>query len=258
MGYGAPTYIDAHDARIASKQMEAKGKLENMLGTARFERYYLEAGGDMDRASCLYRWNTNLGGAFYVVLSDFEVLTRNSMDRALREWNLSDCGHSEWALEHQSGDLLYSIFHRPMMIARGHARKASIRRPRGHDRKGAPITHDDVIAQFSLGNWSTLLGEAHPDLRDNARDLWEKGLCNAFPNVAPSDQSRENIGKKFERITQLRNRVSHQENLLDVNVRSRLNDVISVLSAIDTAYPSWVSYGRNVRRVTQADPRKLW
>lgn len=79
-----------------------------------------------------------------------------------------------------------------------------------------------------------------------------------LPNAGIEDQWRESSGKKVERLTRLRNRVSHQENLLETNVRGRLNDLITVLRAIDKSYPSWAMENSQVRRVAQEDPRKSW
>lgn len=236
--------------------MRTKEELDTMLGAARFEKYFAVAGGDVEKAVQLYRWNTRLAGALHSQLSYFEVLTRNAMNRALQDWNYQQCGHWDWSLEHQSADLLYAMLNRPMAQARKWARKESRRRRRGHARKNAPMNHDDVVAQLTLGNWSNLLGEALPVHRPNAQILWENCLHTAFSNVASDDRSREDIGKKFERLTHLRNRVSHQENLLETNVRSRLNDMLSVLHAIDEGYPGWAMVGSQVRQIAQEDPRK--
>ena len=150
-----------------------------------------------------YRWNTRLAGALHSQLSYFEVLTRNAMNNALQDWNDKEKGSRDWSLEHQSAQLLYDMFKGPIGQARKWARKESQRRRNGHARKNAPLSHDDVIAQLTLGNWSNLLGEALPDHRPNAKILWKECLHHAFPRVDLKDQSRENIGKKVERLTRL-------------------------------------------------------
>lgn len=226
--------------------MRTKEDLDAMLGAARFEKYFIAAGEGVENAVELYRWNTRLAGAFHSQLSYFEILTRNAMNSALQDWNYQECGHRDWSLEHHSANLLYDMLNRPMSQARKWARK------------NAALNHDDVVAQLTLGNWSNLLGEALPDHRPNAQILWQACLHKAFPNVDRDDQSREDIGKKFERLTHLRNRVSHQENLLETNVRSRLNDMLAVLRAVDERYPAWAMVGSQVRQVARDDPRKGW
>lgn len=245
-------------ANVACVCMKDKDQLDAMLGTARFERYLASADQDPDRAVQLYRWNAHLAGAFHPLLCHFEVLTRNAIDRALRDWNFVECGYRDWALEHQSADLLYEMLNRPMVQARNWALKESRRRRFGHARRNVPPTHDDVVAQFTLGNWSNLFGEALPDHQSNARILWKECLHRAFPHIDSNDSSREKIGKKFERLTRLRNRISHQENLLEAKVNNRLYDVLSVLAAIDPSYPGWVMLDSQIRKVTKNDPRKGW
>lgn len=236
--------------------MTAKDDLEAMLGEPRFQRYFDEAGGDVYRAEALYRWNVQLAGALHYQLSHFEILTRNAMDRAIRGWNLKKQGQTDWALPGQSAALLYGMLRSPMHQAQQRAERESYKRGKRHPRTRVKCNHDDVVAQLTLGNWSNLLGEALPAHRASARILWEECLHNAFPNVEPTDKSRANIGKKFERLTHLRNRVSHQENLLEINVRSRMNDMLSVLRAIDSSYPAWALVGSRVREIVRQDPRR--
>lgn len=238
--------------------MEPKDDLEVMLGAARFATYLREADGDVERAVSLYRWNAQLSSALHYQLSHFEVLTRNAIDITLREWNYKVCGHREWSFEGKSAGLLYRILRRPMAQARKRAQQESRRRKVGHARRNASFTHDDVVSQFTLGNWSTLLGEALPVHHESAKVLWSECLHKAFSQVPALDTSREDIGRKFERITHLRNRVSHQENLLSTNVNRRLNDMLSVLGAINPDYPGWSMSGSPLRRVTRSDPRRVW
>lgn len=186
MGYGAPIYIDAHDSEYSINLMKTKSELDTMLGAARFETYYMAAGKDIEKAVALYRWNTRLAGALHSQLSYFEVLTRNAMNNALQDWNDKEKGSRDWSLEHQSAQLLYDMFKGPMGQARKWARKESQRRRNGHARKNAPLSHDDVIAQLTLGNWSNLLGEATRAASRRLRALKPRALDWRYPREVKS------------------------------------------------------------------------
>ena len=73
-----------------------------------------------------------------------------------------------------------------------------------------------------------------------------------------SRKGREYVGKRLERLRQLRNRVSHHENLLRVNLNDRMKDVATALNAIDPNCASWAFHGSRVRSVARADPRNSW
>lgn len=227
-----------------------------MLGAPRLDRYLLETQNNLSEAVELYHWNVRLAGALHSQLSYFEVLTRNAMDKALREWNSIECGHNDWTVEHKTAPLLYSMIRRPIDQARRRAEKIAQSKSSYLGNQNVYITHDDIIAQLTLGNWSNLLGEALPIHKPNSKILWEACLHTAFPHIENSDQSRENLGKKFERLTRLRNRVAHQENLLKTNVRHRINDSLSVLRSINPEYPRWVMSNNQIRQIAREDPRK--
>lgn len=186
MGYGAPIYIDAHDSDHIINLMKTKIELDTMLGAARFETYYMVAGKDIEKAVALYRWNTRLAGALHSQLSYFEVLTRNAMNNALQDWNDKEKGSRDWSLEHQSAQLLYNMFKGPMGQARKWARKESQRRRNGHAHKNAPLSHDDVIAQLTLGNWPNLLGEATRAASRRLRALKPRALDWRYPREVKS------------------------------------------------------------------------
>ncbi|MGO2653533.1 MAG: hypothetical protein ACTH9P_08850, partial [Corynebacterium casei] len=101
--------------------MKTKAEIDRMLGAARFIRYLNAADQNLEKAIQLYRWNTQLAGAIHSQLSHFEVLTRNSMDLVLQEWNYQACGYRDWSLEHQTGELLHEMFKRPLAQARRRA-----------------------------------------------------------------------------------------------------------------------------------------
>ncbi|MGO2883368.1 hypothetical protein [Corynebacterium variabile] len=231
---------------------------EKKVSRDRFAPYLQAAAGDPVKGLELYRWNNELSGALHSQLSNIEILTRNSIDRALKAYNLTMMGTENWTESGKAAPYIFSILKSPLETARKYARSASRRRRNGHARKGVPITHSDCVSQFTFGNWCALLGEDPASYRHAAMPLWKDGLNLAFPGIDQGDSGREVIGKRLLRIHQLRNRVAHHENLLEVKVGRRFNDMIALVAAIDSAYPQWAVSGSRVRKVAKQDPRQNW
>lgn len=238
--------------------MTSQPELEKFLGSARFAPYLTEAHGNIDRAQELYRWNNELSGAVHAQLSHVEILTRNAIDAALANWCGSlNPGH-DWTAHQQTPTLLYDLGGDAIRRARRDAKREAAKRPHTHPRHGAVANHDDIVAQLTFGFWPRILGATDPSLTPKAKTLWTDALCQAFPNAYTSDKGREYVGKRLERLRQLRNRVSHHENLLRVNLNDRMKDVATALNAIDPNCASWAFQGSRVRSVARADPRNFW
>ena len=235
--------------------------IESFLGSARLAPYLHESSGDIDRAVDLYRWNCNLAGAWHTQFSYFEVMVRNAMDRALADWNQTLELPASWSLRHHANDDLYRLIRSPLKYARRRAESEAQSRSRhqNHPRYGQPVSHDDIVTQLTFGSWSSLLGEGLSWQRACETDtLWYDALHNAFPYARINASGRRYIGKRLERMRQLRNRISHQENLLRINVNDRLRDMLTVLSSIGPNYPTWAMADSRVRQVAREDPRKQW
>lgn len=63
------------------------------------------------------------------------------------------------------------------------------------------------------------------------------------------------VGQRMERLRNLRNRVSHHENLINVDVDHRLRDMNTLLSSVRSNYPAWAMSRSRVRAVAKLDPR---
>jgi hypothetical protein len=66
--------------------------LERRISVERFAPYRVAAGNDGRRAIRLYERNLELSMAFWGVLSDLEILVRNSMHDRLTGWSVSRYG----------------------------------------------------------------------------------------------------------------------------------------------------------------------
>lgn len=233
--------------------------LPTLLGQARLATYLAAAGGDVDRASELYLWVTELAGALHAQLSYVELAVRNAVDPRLSRWN-EDAGHGpEWTAAGRAAPVLYSLLRRPLEDARLRSSKEAAERRSGHPRHGADVTHDDVVSQLMFGAWVRLVRPISGS-ESNTRQqlLWSAALSQAFPSADQSDDGRREIGAQLETLRRLRNRVAHHDNLLQVDVRHRQNGILSLLSKVDPALPPLAAARSPLRRLAREDPRRSW
>lgn len=229
--------------------------LRRALGSARYNAYLAEAGGDPSLAADLYTWNIELSGAWHAHLSYVEVTLRNAIDNELRLWHVQG-GHSgEWTQRGNALKVLYNVFHSPLKNARRNALKEADQRPHRHPRFGQAPTHDDVVVQLTFGNWTNLLRPTSGPVTDNHVALWAQCLCHAFPHAEDDDSGRSDVGAKLERMRKLRNRVAHHEPLLSVDTRVRLGESLSLLASIDPSVVDLVMARNKLRRLAKEDPR---
>ncbi|WP_336624978.1 MULTISPECIES: hypothetical protein [unclassified Microbacterium] len=238
---------------ISQRQTRAR-----LLSAPRFTPYLTASNQDDDAAWELYSWATELSGAMHAQISFVEIAVRNTLDRELSRWNASQGGPVEWTAEHGAKGDLYGLLGKELREARARARKESKRRPKNHPRHGVTPTHDDVVAQIMLGTWVKVLiplSQTEPHTRQ--QNLWAQGISGAFANGNDgSDAARVGIGTRLDSIRRLRNRVAHHDNILDVKVAHRLNEILGVVHKIDPNYPALVMHNSRVRVINRADPRK--
>ena len=229
------------------------------LHVSRFGTYARAADGDMDLALRLYLWNVRMAAAFHATISLTEVLLRNAVDGALREWNAGqphlDGGlHSaDWLLD--PARPLNSLTASARKMAAINAGKARAARPANHPRKHAEITHDDMLAQLTFGVFVKLLPTA--DINDKTyrarKVLWDEALIHAFP-AARDDPDGLIIADRAGRIHALRNRVAHAEPLLDVNATARHRDMIRLVGTINPKLQGWLAGTSTVRETERERP----
>ncbi|RLP84213.1 hypothetical protein D9V34_02280 [Mycetocola lacteus] len=218
-------------------------------------RVYLDAtqGNERD-ALVLYRWHSDLVAALHSVLGDTEVVLRNAMDRQLQIWNDAETGGiGSWLLHEPASPL------RSLTAAK---RKDALRRlhklPRNPERDSrSGVSHDDVVAQLTFGVWKDLLPNHLPAAGNsfentNRRRIWQEALIQAFPN-APDDGGEATFWR-VNRLHQLRNRVSHLEPLLQVNIADAVRDAFGLVRSIDAHVADWVTGGSHVAPVLARRP----
>jgi hypothetical protein len=180
-------------------------------------------------------------------LSFVEIAVRNAVDPVLADWNATQPGYArDWTAQNGAANPVYGLMKRSLPDARRFALQESQRRPKGHPRRDAPVTHDDIVAQLMFGAWVKLIHDTGGGHRQ--RDLWRDALHEAFPFTGSSDDDRLRLGAQLESMRRLRNRVAHHDNLLGVNVRARMNESLSLLAKINPDFPTLAAAQSPLRR----------
>lgn len=195
------------------------------LSEPRMATYERACGGDQERALTLYEANANISGRAFTSLHYFEVILRNAIDIQLRTWNQDRCGEAQWT-RHAAPLLLNVLGLDRLNTARNDARKAVGRRRES--------SHDDIVAQFSLGTWRFLL----PSQRHQGKQqLWDDAIERAFPNrhgVRP-DQIAQSVSIVYD----FRNRVAHHEPVFALDLRGKRRAMRDVLQSIGGPARKW-------------------
>ncbi|RFA07071.1 hypothetical protein B7R21_17280 [Subtercola boreus] len=217
---------------FSEPQGSSDSDLYRHLSAARMRPYLVATHQHRKNALALYRWNMGIAGAFYQGLHVFEIALRNSMDAQLRAWNATqsdESGHlfdDEWCK--RPSDLLGRVVGGDLIVARNRATAALT--AAGKNRE---ISHDDIVAQTSLGTWRFLL----PSRTDPGKAvLWQNCTRHAFPQlIRPVGQLVDAV----ESVYRLRNRIAHLEPVFGLNLQAKWKNMHTVLEDIDAPTAEW-------------------
>ncbi|MCQ4614687.1 Abi family protein [Corynebacterium pseudogenitalium] len=247
---------------------------EEFLSVPRLQPYVAAMGvAGEDAVLALYQWAVELEGAFHATLCVVEISSRNAIDRELRSWNSlpnssGDTFTEEWTELGNTREALKTLLGPSIGTARHHAQREIERKsPRNGQREP---THDDIVAQLTFGNLSSLFcapGHAEEsEERENLRQtLWDECLKNVFPDrgqpverrICSDFNGRQRIGRSLEALRRLRNRVAHHDCLLEVDIKKSVDSINSVLAKLDPELPRFAMEKSQLRRLRREDPRRL-
>ncbi|KQB85967.1 Abi-like protein [Corynebacterium lowii] len=236
----------------------ARRKVIAALHRSRMGPYLEESGGNEKNALALYGWHAELSAAVQQVLGITEVILRNAMDKQLQEWNRREGGGRSWLLEEPVAPLRGLVGRKRREAYRRACKEAELREE-NHPRYGDSVSHDDVLSQVMFGMWKDLLPNygvnASFDNRGNSnrRRLWTEALCSAFPYS--DDPHGERTYWRVAKVHGLRNRVSHMDSLLNVDVRDEVGEAFSLVRSIDPDVANWLTGVSRVAQVSKGKPR---
>jgi len=165
--------------------------LERRISAERLAPYRTAVAGDLMRAVRLYERNIELSAAFWVVLSDLEILVRNAMHDKLTAWSTARYGRPGWYLD--IGKDFNEKTINDIETARHHLAA-----------NGRPETPGRVVAELPLGFWRFLLSGRYE------RSLWLPCLRGAFPGIEGRGMRRD-VHDAMQELHLLRNRIAHHE-----------------------------------------------
>ncbi|RAV06126.1 hypothetical protein DQP55_24265 [Mycolicibacterium sp. GF69] len=240
------------------------------LHPSRLAHYRSLSGGQDADALALYEWNIEVAAALQDPLGIAEVAVRHAIDTQLCGWSQQHVGAPEW-IDHRAGipylsaPNVFTATRHNLYKAADQSRRA---RPANHPRHGGAITHDDLVAHVMFGTWANLLPEKfdagwldpngqpvqNPVNLQARRDLWRNCLHGGFPHVQ-HDPRGYGTGNKVRDLRKLRNRVSHMDSLLYVDVRHQHDRVLlPLLNSISHELRDWVVGRSKVQTVLTQRP----
>jgi hypothetical protein len=198
-----------------------KTELRNKyLSRPRYNRYFAATGNNNTRTKRLYTANIRLAQAFHPILSQFEVVFRNSLNITLT----SHFTDPDWIISQKTGFMRDNSLRNSHYFLKTSVHKTEMKL----SRRGVPITSGKVIADQTFGFWLAFFLPHHYSLVG--------GQPIHIFQYKPTIENRASIYKKLDDIKNFRNRVNHCEPLCFIgnnidcsyvlNIRSEIYDLV--------------------------------
>jgi hypothetical protein len=202
-----------YDIAKRNMKIELRGKY---LSRPRYNRYLTAASNSKDRAKRLYNANIRLAQAFHPILSQFEVVLRNSLNTVLSA-HFTD---SDWIINQKNG------FMRDYSLQNSHYfLKSCVQKTESKlQRRGIPITSGKIISDQTFGFWLAFFLSHHYSLVGGQP-------IHIFPHK-PAHENRASIYAKLDKIKDFRNRVNHCEPICFVGSNIDCNEALNIRTTI--------------------------
>lgn len=165
------------------------------LSKTRYNRYQQATQANLSKAKQLYNANIRLTQAFHPLLTQFEVVLRNSIHSVLT-MHFKD---GNWVKNQKTG----FMSHTSLSKSRYFLRESILSSEKKFHRRKISITSARLLADQTLGFWTALFLGHHYSLLNGC-------LMKTFPNK-PLTENRATIHSKLEKLKDFRNRINHCE-----------------------------------------------
>lgn len=179
-------------------------KLEAALSTPRLSKYRDWLSGDNSRVVALYALNLAVSESLYTSQHILEITLRNAINDRMQR--LHGAG---WITDPQ---IIQNTFQQQKVIE-------AIRKVR------PPVENGSIVAELTFGFWTALFG------RRNAQ-LWGQQLKPIFGPSRPLQ--RKEVAKRLDRVRNLRNRIAHHEPIIQYDLLSEYENIITLIGWLST------------------------
>lgn len=186
----------------------------------RYNRYLNATGNNRERAKKLYNANIRLAQAFHPILSQFEVVLRNSLNITLS----THFNDPDWIINQKTGFMRDNSLGRSHYFLRSCVQKTETKLTR----RAIPVTSGKIISDQNFGFWLSFFLAHHYSLVGGQP-------IHIFVHK-PVTENRTSIYDKLGDIKSFRNRVNHSEPLcfsghhidcsLALSVRAKLYNLL--------------------------------
>lgn len=213
---------------------EFRGKY---LSKPRYNRYLTATGNNSKRAKRLYTANIRLAQAFHPILSQFEVVLRNSLNNVLS----AHFADKDWVINQKTGFMKDNSLKHSHYFLKTCVQKTETRLTR----RSIPITSGKIIADQTFGFWLAFFLSHHYSL------VGGKPI-HIFPNKPPNE-NRAKIYDKLDLIKDFRNRVNHCEPICfvghNINCAYALKIRTTIYSLIEWIDPKLIPFFEDIDNI---------
>lgn len=190
------------------------------LSRPRHNRYLNATSNNKERAKRLYKANIGLAQATHPILTQFEVVLRNSINHQLSSYFVD----TDWIINQKNGFMRSNTLRQSNYFLK----RSIIKSENKLSRRGIPITSGKIISDQTFGFWIAFFLGHHYSLIGGQP-------LHIFAHK-PTIEHRASVYAKLDAIRNFRNRVNHCEpicfngNVIDCSevmaVRAKLYDLV--------------------------------
>lgn len=216
-------------------ELDLHSELLSLVTAERLGSYLRASGGDVSDAFDLDEWHMRAAASVMELTSMVEVLTRNALDRVLRDWAHRRHSGASWLdvvpLDQQGSADIQK------------ARDRATRRGR------RPEVHGRVIAELPLGFWRYLVESRY------LTALWVPATHHAFPAGDPDLRSRQKqVAFRMQQLNFVRNRAAHHEPIHARDLSRDLQFAMDLAAWISPAARKWVDATSSLPSIISSKP----